>query len=157
MRTGARYSKATAPQRQLPSATPSRCATDGRFTPLPPPNSGGMPGCCGSESVIVYHAAFEATNICACGRNPRSPSRLPAGAIAMPASGNSIGATEPQLRQCERTPCVDDVYSATESSPRSQRKPKCEAATNVANGAPCCLRHIEQWQCIIAVNGPSSS
>jgi hypothetical protein len=31
------------------------------------------------------------------------------------------------------------------------------AIANVANAEPWCLRHIEQWQCDIAVNGPAIS
>jgi hypothetical protein len=72
-------------------------------------------------------------------------------------SANSAGATEPHVRQYERDPCSDERNLATASSPASQWNEASGVNAYVANGAPWCLRHIEQWQCIIIVSGASIS
>ena len=66
---------------------------------------------------------------------------------AMPSSGRTVGATEPQVRQKGRSPFSDERYTATASSPASQRKLPVPPIRKVANIAPWCLRHMEQWQC----------
>src|ERR1700761_8964933 len=74
----------------------------------------------------------------------------------MPISLTNIGVTEPHIEQKERVP-TSVVNVAIASCPDTQRKPVKGAATKVANGAPWCLRHLEQWQFTIMENGPSTS
>jgi hypothetical protein len=72
------------------------------------PNSGGNSSYCGRSSLIRYHFAFDATNMCLVGFRPRSPSRLPAGAITSPAASSISGATEPHTVQNSRWPRSED-------------------------------------------------
>src|SRR5271155_4726744 len=119
-------------------------------------NSGRYSWCCGTSSVILYQGAFEPTKMCACGLMPRSPSSGPAGSSAKACVSNVIGTVDPQTLQLLRTPCGEDWYLNRASSPRTQRKPSSGADTYVANAAPWCLRHIEQWQLIIELKGSSA-
>jgi hypothetical protein len=65
-----------------------------------------------------------------------------------------VGVTEPQWRQKQRWPFAEEAKQSIWSSPLNHLKPINGAPTKVANAAPWCLRHIEQWQWTIMLNGP---
>src|SRR4051812_40620891 len=133
--------KVTSPHKHEPWTPDPSAGGAGRST-VGSGQPGGTVSCCGRASAIVCHGAFAPTNRCMTPASPRSQSRLPAGAYtSLP---RNRGATEKQVGQKGRTPFSEDLYSATVSSPETQRKPLADAPTNVAKGAPWCFLHIEQ-------------
>jgi hypothetical protein len=78
---------------------------------------------------------------------------FPAASIAMPIGSIGSGATDPHVAQKRRVPPSGDGYSATLSSPLIHSKAVSGAPSQVAKGAPWCLRQREQWQCAMKLNG----
>src|SRR5262249_16245628 len=112
---------------------------------------------CGRSSAMENHGAFEPTKRCIPGppTSPSSPARLPTGRSTIAPIGE--GATDPHVPQKRRMAFADDGYALTACSPLIHRKPEAAVHAKVANGAPWCLRHIEQWQCMRFWSGPSIS
>ena len=121
------------------------------------PNSGGYSSYCGRSSVIAYQAAFEPTNMCLVGRMPEVALEV-AGRRDHQADGLFEHRRDRAADACRSRggPARRCVARERRVSP-SPAEARHGAATQVANGVPWCLRHIEQWQCSRSTNGPSIS
>jgi hypothetical protein len=95
--------------------------------------------------------------MCRCLRGSKGASSVPSETATQSSLLFCQNSCDPHWLQKERVIVGEEAYSRSRSAPVSSRKSVFETPPCVAKAAPCALRHIEQWQCVVPRSSELSS